>query len=171
MGQQSRLRAARRELLEQHRQAVSRERYEKDRSRPEIRAVHAESLADDDLQARWQADYPGQRERLREAGWRQRSASVAGAGMWDHRSGYRVIHSIARETDGHLWGHTSLSRRDGVLPGWYPLRDVHRLLYPDLPGVQVVTPEDGHVNIAEVAHAWTCLDGSVLPDFGRFGTI
>jgi hypothetical protein len=171
MGKQSRLRAVRRLALEQHKVAAARERYEQDRARPEVRAVHAASLADDELQARWQADYPAQRERLAAAGWKQRDRAYSGAGMWDHRSGHRVIHCVGRELDGNLWGHASLSHRDGALPGWYPLRDVHRLLYPDLVGVQVVAPESQHVNIAEVAHLWTRLDAPAVPDFGRFGTI
>jgi hypothetical protein len=171
MGQQSRLRAARREALERHKVAAARQRYEQDRARPEIKAVHAASLADDELQARWQADYPAQRERLKAAGWVQRKEAYAGAGMWDHRSGHRVIHDIGRYDDGNLWGHTSVSRRDGKLPDWYALNGAHRLLYPDLKGMQLAVPEGEHVNIAEVAHMWTCLTGDVLPDFGRFGTI
>jgi hypothetical protein len=84
----------------------------------------------------------------------------------------RMIHSIAREEDGHVWAHVSVSRRDGVMPTWDQARDVWRLIYPTVLGVVVVPPEDKHVDLAEVAHVWGNLDVPALPDFTHgLGTI
>jgi hypothetical protein len=171
MGTQAKLTRARRA---QRREETERSRALDDTLRKSevIQAVYDAARADDELQARWMKDVPGQRERLRAAGWRLREDSVAGAGIWDHRrGGLRLVHSIGRETDGHLWGHTSLSSRDGALPGWYLLRDAQWLLYPGLRAVVVIAPASEHVNISQTVHAWTPLTADVIPDFGRFGTI
>jgi hypothetical protein len=147
--------------------------YEEISSRPEIIAAHAAALADEGMQARWRADLPGQRQRLRQAGYRQAFEGSDGAGGWTHpRTRLKLLHSVMREDDGQLWGHLSLSYyQSDALAGWAEVRDANRLLYPDLTGVQVIAPEDKHVNIGEVLHVWTCLTATPIPDFGRFGTI
>jgi hypothetical protein len=171
MGQAAKLKRKRRELRAENARDM-RALYETNSQRPEIQAIFAANAADAGLQDRWQADYAGQKARLEAAGWRQRTAGYDGLGTWDHRRrGLRLIHSVSRETDGQIWGHLSLSSRDGTLPGWYQLRDAQWLVYPGLAGVQVVAPESGHVNLAEVAHVWTCLTGGIIPDLGRYGTI
>ena len=98
--------------------------------------------------------------------WQPLYAVEDGLGAWElPRKGLRMIHSIARETDGCVWAHLSLSRRDRVMPTWEQLRDVWRLLYPDVLAVVVIPPAADHVNIAEVAHAWANLDRPAVPDF------
>jgi hypothetical protein len=98
--------------------------------------------------------------------WQPIYAGEDGLGAWELlRKGLRLIHSIARETDGCVWAHLSLSRRDRKMPTWEQLRDVWRLLYPDVLAVVVIPPAAQHVNIAEVAHAWANLDRPAVPDF------
>jgi hypothetical protein len=171
MGNQARLKRSRRELNAEHTRTMAALRAEVN-ARPEVRAYHASLLADEGLQARWRADLPGQKQRLTGAGWKWVRGGTDGAGQWIHRGRQlSLIHSVTREDDGNLWGHLSVSGRGNTLPTWPELRDACRLLYPDLIGVQVVVPADKHVNLSEVAHTWTCLTASVIPDFGRFGVI
>jgi len=171
MGTQAKLKRRRRELNAEHARDMA-EMRERVNARPEVQAYHAALLADGELQARWRADLPGQKERLLRAGWRYVREGTDGAGQWIHRGRQlSLVHSVTREDDGHLWGHLSLSGRGNTLPTWPELRDAHRLLYPDLAGVQAVMPAGRHVSLSEVAHTWTCLTADVIPDFGRFGAI
>jgi len=119
------------------------------------------------------ADLPGQRERLQAAGWRCQASGDDGAGMWDHRrkGGTRILHSVSQETDGLVWGHTSVSHKGGQLPDWYEVRDAHRLLYPGQTGLVVIPPGGEHINVSEVAHAWTCLTARIIPDLRKLGSI
>lgn len=111
--------------------------------------------------------------------WVQRIVGDDGLGCWDRPStnrvsepGLRLIHSIARELDGHIWSHTSVSRSDRKMPTWEQTRDVFRLVHPHDYGVIVIPPGDRHVNIAEVAHVWCNLDQPTVPDFTHgLGTI
>jgi len=155
------------------REAAGAGRFARIQARPEVAAHQAAMLEDAELQARWRADLPAQQTRLRRAGWARAAQGNDGAGWWSHpASGLTLVHSVDREPDGNLWGHVSVSGDLGRrLPSWAELRDAQRLLYPDLAGLQVIAPESGHVNIAEAAHAWTCLTAVVIPDFGRMGTI
>jgi hypothetical protein len=138
--------------------------YNRQLARPEV--------ADAELQARLKADNPGQRTRLRRAGWTRAAEGNDGIGWWAQpQRGQKMIHSVSREADGHLWGHFSMSLYGGELPGWYELRDMQWLLYPDLTGMQLAVPQAAHVSIAEVAHMWTCLTADLLPAFGRLGSI
>lgn len=102
--------------------------------------------------------------RLHAAGWQMRADGEDGIGMLD-RGSLRVIHSIGRELDGQVWAHVSLSRRDKSMPDWAQVRDAWWLFYPDTVGVIVVAPRTEHVNKAEVAHVWGCLNARPLPDF------
>lgn len=138
------------------------------------RAYYERSLADEDLQRRWREDSFAQHVRLRRAGWEHAFEGTAGLGGWGNGAAdLKMIHSLHREDDGSLWAHVSLShyRDKGRLPGWYALRDLHWLLYPDLFAVQVVAPVSRHRSIAEVAHLFTRLDAPAVPDFGRFGGV
>lgn len=133
---------------------------------PAVIAARAAHANDGEACARVEADRPYQHRRLAAAGFVCRLDGVDGAGTWDHvKRGIRIIHSVMREQDGQLWGHTSVSRRDEFMPTWEQVRDAHRLLYPDLAGVVVIPPADEHVNLSEVAHAWTCLTARPVPDF------
>lgn len=126
----------------------------------------ATEVFDGEAAARHGADEAAQSARLARAGFRHRLAAADGLGTWDHdRFGLRIVHSLARELDGEIWAHISVSRRDGALPGWYEARDAQWLLYPGEPGVIVVAPQSQHVNLAEVAHVWTCLTKAAVPDF------
>jgi hypothetical protein len=170
MGQASSEKRLRRELA---RTLATQAGYEKQKNRPEIEAVHAAALADEELQARLKADNPGQCTRLRRAGWVQVRPGKDGAGWYAHPGrNLKLIHSVNREPDGNLWGHFSMSLYGSdMLPSWYDLRDAQWLLYPGLDGIQVVAREDRHYSIAEVLHIWTCLTADVLPAFGRMGSI
>lgn len=180
MGTKSRLKRLNREIAEteagrmrQRARGGTQSLFDEIAARPEIVAAHEAALADKGLQERWRADLPGQQRRLRRAGFRTAFEGTDGAGGWMHpRTRLKLLHSVNRETDGHLWGHLSLSYyQSDALAGWEEMRDANRLLYPELTGVQVIVPSAEHVNIGEVLHVWTCLSASLIPDFGRFGTI
>lgn len=138
---------------------------------PEYAAEIAGSQ-DDETRALVAAGLPAQAERLTRAGFRQSRQAGDGAGCWDHRRRpLRIIHSVSREADGQAWAHVSVSHYDNSLPGWYEVRDAQWLLYPDQPGLVVIAPVGEHVDIANVAHVWTCLTARVLPDFRHLGMI
>jgi hypothetical protein len=107
-------------------------------------------------------------QRLHNAGWHQIIDGVDGLGAWVHRiKRLRLIHSLAREADGAIWSHVSLSRRDRKMPTWEQVRDAGWLIHPDDYGVIVVAPKSQHVDIGEIAHVWYCLDHSAVPDFTK----
>jgi hypothetical protein len=107
-------------------------------------------------------------ERLQAAGYVCRRPGADGLGLWVNRKhGLRLIHSEDVEEDHQLWGHVSLSRQDRAFPTWLQVRDANWLIYPDRAGVVVVAPMTTHVNLAEVAHVWTCLTADTVPDFTR----
>jgi hypothetical protein len=171
MGTQAKLKRSRHELRRAEKAAMA-ELHDANSARPEIRAAFAAIDADEGLQRLLVADRGEQKTRLAAAGWRLCQPAPDGLGLWDHRRArLRLIHSLFRETDGLVWGHISLSSPDGDLPGWYPLRNANWLVYPGRTGIVVVAPESRHVNISECTHVWTCLEGSPLPDFGRYGVI
>ncbi|MBA3654565.1 MAG: hypothetical protein H0W70_10270 [Actinobacteria bacterium] len=111
--------------------------------------------------------------RLARAGWLLRYEGEDGLGLLDQpKRNLRIIHSIAREQDGDVWAHLSLSRRDRTFPTWEQTRDAWWLIYPNLAGVIVVAPQTKHVNVAEVAHVCGNLSKPAVPDFTRgLGTI
>ena len=96
-----------------------------------------------------------------------------GLGCWDRTRSIqtRLVHSLHRYPDGNVRAHLSVSHRLGTLPAWEQVRDVQWLVYPDKAGLIVVAPPDEHYSIGEVAHVWTCLTGSPLPDFRIAGAI
>jgi hypothetical protein len=171
MGQQARLKRSRHEMRREAAEQMKARDAEM-RAQPEIQAVYAAGAADEALQARLAADSPDQVRRLSAGGWKQRIAAPDGLGVWDNRRArMRLVHSVARQDDGKLWGQVSVSLADQTLPGWYLTRNAQWLVYPGQAGLVVVAPEDRHVNLAQAMHVWTPLDGGVLPDFGRFGSI
>jgi hypothetical protein len=111
--------------------------------------------------------------RLARGRWQLRYDGADGLGCYDlPRKGLRAIHSIAREQDGDVWAHVSVSRRDRCLPTWEQTRDIWRLIYPAVAGVIVIPAETSHVNMAEVMHIWGNLSRPAVPDFTRgHGTI
>jgi hypothetical protein len=169
MGSRARQRAAWRTAQKQSRRETA-DRNQAARATSEFAAMVA-AVVDDEIVKLAEADEAGQAARLTAAGFRLREAGTEGAGIWDHRRGIRIIHSIAREADGHAWAHVSVSHKSGTLPGWYEVRDAQRLLYPDRPGVVVVAAAGEHVDLAEVAHVWTCLTARTVPDFRKMGQI
>lgn len=120
----------------------------------------------------WREAIAGARVLLRTLeldGWTEVRVSVDGWSADHRRTGLRVIHSIAREDDGELWAHVSVSRRDRKLPSWEVLRDVFRLLYPERVGLIVIPPAVEHYTdpAVEVHHVWCCLTRRPVPDFTR----
>lgn len=105
--------------------------------------------------------------RLRRYRWKLVTPGADGLGAWKHGArGLGLIHSVARERDGQLWEHVSLSRVDGEMPSWTQLRDAFReVAGDDALGIVVIPPKSEHVDIAEVAHVWRCLTRRPVPDF------
>jgi hypothetical protein len=169
MGSRARQRAALRTAQKQSRREIDASR-QAAMATPEFAAMMAAAV-DDEVVRLAQADEPAQVARLTAAGFRLREAGTEGAGIWNHRRGVRIMHSIAREADGQAWAHVSVSHKSGALPGWYEVRDAQQLLYPDRPGVVVVAAAGEHVDLAEVAHVWTCLTARTVPDFRKMGQI
>jgi hypothetical protein len=164
MGEQKKLKARRRTMRKQE-TATLRAMHAQMAADPEYQAEIAALNADDELQTLIARDLPLQVARLGEAGWRCRLEGNDGAGMWDcRRRSLRVIHSLQRN-EADIWAHISVSSRDGALPGWYEVRNAQWLFYPDDPGIVIVAPRAEHVNMAEVAHVWTCLTRPSAPDF------
>lgn len=165
MGRQARAKRKQHELRQEHRAAMS---------------VLHDAAGDPDVQA-WLAshhdsecvtlkerDRAGQVRRLEAEGWVRRQENLDGLGIWDHvRWGLRIIHSVARELDGHAWAHVSVSTREGAMPGWLETRNAGWVMYPDRAGVIEVAPADTHVNLGEVAHVWYCLTAVPVPDFSH----
>jgi hypothetical protein len=128
-------------------------------------------LFDDQCAMIRDADRAAQMGRLHAAQWRLREENRDGIGHWRRRD-MGLIHSVAREADGQVWAHVSVSYADNTMPGWYEVRNAGWLLYPSRFGIVVVAPENRHVNLANVAHVWYCLTGLSCPDFSHgFGTI
>jgi hypothetical protein len=175
MGQQARLKADRRKIA-----AAERSRtldWVQQQIDSGIVAANSEAfLADTEAVALVARDRPGQERRLAAAGWHVNPAGdacVDGLGCWDRSRApqTRLVHSLHRYADGHVWAHLSVSQRSGILPSWEQVRDVQWLVYPDMAGLIVVAPQEEHYSIGEVAHVWTCLTGSPVPDFRIAGAI
>jgi hypothetical protein len=169
MGQQARAKRKQRELLQAHQRDMA--GMAAMAADPVVQERQA-SLHDDECAALVERDRHAQAERLTARGYRLRYANNDGIGMWDLRRQLRILHSVAREADGNAWAHVSVSNPGNTMPTWYEVRDAGWLLYPRAYGIIVVAPPDGHVNIANVAHAWYCLTAPSCPDFTHgMGTI
>lgn len=173
MSRANRLRRARNRAISARNRADSAQILAEAHTNPVFAAKRAAAKADTEARAVVDADKAGQQSRLRAGGWVCRWDGTDGGGCWDQtRYGLRIVHSGMRELDGQVWGHVSVSRRDGRLPTWEQVRDAQWLLYPGRKGLVVVAPRDEHVNLREVAHVWTCLTGEPVPDFTHgLGTI
>lgn len=93
-------------------------------------------------------------------------------GWYESHHGLRVCSSTAREKDGRVWLHVSVSRRDRV-PSYDDLVRVKELFVgKERKAIQVFAPASEHVNVAEnCLHLWCCIDGDGLPDFRKDGEI
>ena len=175
MGQQARIKAARRKMA-----AAERSRtmdWVQQQIDSGIVAANTEAfLADTEAVGLVARDRPGQERRLAAAGWHVNPAGgpcADGLGCWDRTRApqMRLVHSLHRYGDRPVWAHLSVSQRSGLLPSWEQVRDVQWLAYPDAAGLIVVAPPGEHYSIGEVAHVWTCLTGSPVPDFRIAGAI
>jgi hypothetical protein len=91
----------------------------------------------------------------------------------DSKLGFRVMLSGAREDDGKLWMHLSMSRRR-IVPNYEHLCEAKRIfLGAETLAVQLFPRESEHINIHRTClHLWRCLDGDPTPDFSSgTGTI
>jgi hypothetical protein len=163
MGQQAKLRRSRRAMLTEQREKSARLN-EAARS-PEMQARLA-SLHDEECARQVEVYRHDQVRALDAAGWESREQNRDGIGTWDRRRA-RIVHSVAREEDGQVWAHVSLSNAENTMPGWYEVRNAGWLLYPGQFGIVVIAPQSSHVNIANVAHVWFCLSGPTCPDFSH----
>ncbi len=175
MGQQAKLKASRRKL-DGDRQRRTMDWVQQQIDSGVVAANTEAFLADAEAVALVARDRSGQERRLTAAGWHLNADGgecVDGLGCWDRTRTpqTRLVHSLHRYGDGHVWAHLSVSQRSGLLPSWEQVRDVQWLLYPGDVGLIVVAPQDEHYSIGEVAHVWTCLTGSPLPDFRIAGAI
>lgn len=81
-------------------------------------------------------------------------------------AGLRVLVSARVEEDGREWLHVSCSRPDR-LPSYDDLCEVKRVFVgAERTAVQLFVPDSHHVNDHRYClHLWSCLTGTVLPDF------
>jgi hypothetical protein len=112
-------------------------------------------------------------DRLRAAGWRLVARGDDGE-AWAIRQGAKVmtlIWSIAREDDGGLWLHVSVSAGKR-LPTWGELEWARDLVVGDAYAYAVFPPSEHWVGLNKsVGHLFAPLDGRPrLPEFsGRLG--
>ena len=123
MGQQAKIKASRRKLAAEDRQRTM--GWVQEQVDSGIVAANMEAfLADTEAVALVARDRAGQEARLIAAEWRlnaDRGACVDGLGCWDRARAprARLVHSLHRYGDGHVWAHLSVSHRlrEGVRPG------------------------------------------------------
>lgn len=99
-------------------------------------------------------------------------------GIWSHpRRQLRLACSIAREGDGRIWAHMSVSHATHRMPTFAELRYAKEALFPDRVALQVFPPTEewytyDHPQAAEVLHLFVCLTERITPDFrGSGGTL
>lgn len=93
-------------------------------------------------------------------------------GYFAHFHNLFFIVSTARENDGKVWLHASVSRRDRKLPTWDDLMGLkHYCIGDDQKAILVLPPRSSYVNLAQVLHLFSCLgpDGDGLPEFSWKG--
>lgn len=112
------------------------------------------------------------------AGFRHRDLAAEGVGIWDHpKRRLRLICAIAREDDGKVWCHLSLSHASHRMPTFEELRWAKEVVFPDRVALQVFPPQSEWYTLdepdaAEVLHLFVCLDERPTPDFrGSAGTL
>lgn len=91
------------------------------------------------------------------------------------RGGRAIIVTLDTDSDPDAeWIHASIAyQHQWRLPSYSDLKQMHRAVFDSQHAYQCFVPPAEHVNITtNVLHLWGRADGqSVLPDFGRFGTI
>lgn len=89
---------------------------------------------------------------------------------WVRKGNLSCIWSIARELDGKLWLHVSVSH-PSHLPGYYDFVEVKEVFVgSERTALHVFPPRSRHINIDKnCLHLWCCLEGEVTPDFSRGG--
>lgn len=91
--------------------------------------------------------------------------------MWDHAGRrLRLIHSIARERDGEVWAHLSVTQESGRIVSWEQLRFAKEAVYPEKAALQVLAPLSEWYTLdapdaAEVMNLYVCLTARPTPDF------
>lgn len=90
---------------------------------------------------------------------------------WETTDGMRVIWSVAREQDGEVWMHVSISRFDRLPSYGDQVRVKNLFIGIERYAYSVWPPVEKHVNIHErCLHLWSRLTGDPpLPDFTRGG--
>ena len=117
-------------------------------------------------------------KRAMQQGWHLIEEVADGAKLsWDGVCRRQAIVTAARELDGRVWVHLSVSAihesaltraQRVVLPSWYQLTTARdEFLGAEAKCIMVVAPASEHVNIEEVHHLWHCPEGDGLPDFTR----
>jgi len=82
-----------------------------------------------------------------------------------------IIVSINKESDGKVWIHASVSRRNRKTPTHEDLVTLREYALPtDCVAYEIFPPKDEYVHYwrkgqADVLHLWTCAEGRVTPDF------
>ena len=83
-----------------------------------------------------------------------------------------VIASVCLEDDNLLWYHASISRKNGLIPGYTDLEFLKKYWIGDNNWcIQVFPEKSKHVSLIDALHLWHCLDKNVIPDFRKFGMI
>src|SRR6266566_3609913 len=120
MGQQARHKRKQHELRRSHQEQMR--VMHAAAGEPQTQARLAE-FHDEECRTLKEADRGGQAHRLEGQGWKLREPNLDGLGVWDHRRWrLRLIHSIARELDGQVWAHVSVSNPENTMPHWYQVR-------------------------------------------------
>lgn len=130
--------------------------------------VYERGVLDAETDAAWKAYKLELCAKLPAAVWRMLEATPDGGYFQSDRLRLTVICSIAREQDGHLWVHASVSQYGKKLATYEQLALVKRLFIGEArTAYQLFVPPSEHVNlIPYVLHLWARLDGtSVTPDF------
>ena len=82
------------------------------------------------------------------------------------KAGLRVLASHAREADGMLWLHVSVSRSDRI-PSWDDLKVIRTVFIgDDRLALQVFPPKEEWINLHPYClHLWAPLGHNPIPDF------
>lgn len=102
-------------------------------------------------------------------GWFVIEKRIDGEAYLNKTLGLFVIVSIAKEDDGNVWVHLSVSRKSRI-PTYDDLKLVKKLFMGDAcHAYQCFVPSKEHINIHEfVLHLWARQDGKpALPDFSH----
>lgn len=96
------------------------------------------------------------------------------SGEWKHLI---FIANTGVFEDGKRWLHASVSRKDKTMPTYEDMQMLKKACIGEhRTALQIFPPKAQHIDIGgkmgiQVLHLWSCLDGDVTPNFGRYGTI